>query len=85
MGKCKACGREIIWIMSPSGKAIPCDVPAVTYRKVDKAKDKVVTLNGEVVSCTFPFQNDVEYAPEAFGYVPHWATCTDPERFRRKK
>ena len=25
MAKCKACGRDIIWIMSPSGKAIPCD------------------------------------------------------------
>ena len=23
MGKCKGCGREIIWIMTRSGKAMP--------------------------------------------------------------
>lgn len=25
MGKCKGCGREIIWIMTRSGKCMPCD------------------------------------------------------------
>lgn len=20
-----------------------------------------------------------------FGYIPHWATCTDPNRFRKKR
>ena len=83
MAKCKACGRDIIWIMSPAGKAIPCDPVAVPYRKAEKAKEKIVTLNGEVVSCVY--DDDIEHAPQALGFIPHWATCTEPERFRRKK
>ena len=37
MAKCKGCGQEIIWIMSPSGKVIPCDPEQVTYWQKTKA------------------------------------------------
>lgn len=38
MGKCKGCGREIIWIMTPSGKAMPCDPDEVVYWEKRGAK-----------------------------------------------
>ena len=82
MGKCKGCGAEIIWIMSPSGKVIPCDPEQVKYWQKPKAKGKIVTPNGEVLSCEF--DGDPQ-AAAGIGFVPHWATCTEPERFRRKK
>ncbi len=82
MAKCKACGRYIIFVMSPSGKAIPCDPDPVNYWRRMKAKGKAVTRNGEVVSCDF--EGDLEKCT-GIGFVPHWATCTEPDRFRRKK
>lgn len=82
MAKCKGCGQEIIWIMSPAGKVIPCDPEPVIYWQKPKAKGKVVTKNGMVISCDF--EGDMAKST-GIGYVPHWATCTEPERFRRRK
>lgn len=82
MAKCKGCGQEIIWIMSPSGKAIPCDPEPVNYWRRLKAKGKAVTRNGEVVSCDF--EGDLAKCT-GIGYVPHWATCPAAGQFRRKE
>lgn len=77
MAKCKGCGREIIWI----GK-MPCDPEQVTYWQKPKARGKVVTPNGMVLSCEF--DGDLQHAT-GIGYVPHWATCPKAGEFRRKK
>lgn len=82
MAKCKGCGQEIIWIMSPAGKVIPCDPEPVIYWQKPKAKGKVVTKNGMVISCDF--EGDMAKST-GIGYVPHWATCPKAEMFRRKK
>lgn len=82
MAKCKGCGQEIIWIMSPAGKVIPCDPIAVPYWKRPKAKGKIVTRNGEVISCEL--YGDPETVT-GIGYIPHWATCPAAGQFRRKK
>ena len=81
MEKCKACGRYIIFIMSPSGKAIPCDPEPVPYWQQSKAKGKIVTPNGEVISCWL--YGDPETVT-GIGYIPHWATCPKAGEFRRK-
>lgn len=77
MAKCKGCGAEIIWI----GK-MPCDPERVTYWAKPKAPGKVVTPNGEVISCVF--EGDLQQAT-GVGYVSHWATCPQAGKFRRKK
>ena len=82
MAKCKGCGAEIIWIMSPAGKMIPCDPEPVIYWQKPKAKGKVVTKNGMVISCDF--EGDMAKST-GIGYVPHWATCPKAGEFRRKK
>lgn len=82
MAKCKGCGAEIIWIMSPSGKVIPCDPIPVPYWQQTKAKGKIVTRNGEVISCYL--YGDPETVTGE-GYVPHWATCPAAGQFRRKE
>lgn len=76
MALCKGCGRPIRWI----GK-IPCDTELVMYWQRAKAPGKIVTPDGEIISCVF------EGKPEAatgYGYRTHWETCPDAERFRRK-
>jgi len=82
MAKCKACGAEIIWIKTQSGKNMPCDKKPVMYWKKQGTKGKVVTKNGEVVTCEFE-GNPSEST--RIGYMPHWSTCPSANKFRNKK
>lgn len=76
MATCRGCGAPIIWI----GK-IPCDSEPVTYWQKAKAKGRVVTPNGEVLSCEF--EGDLNKAT-GIGYKLHWASCPKADQFRRK-
>ncbi len=82
MAKCKGCGAEIIWIKSAGGKSIPCDPENVMYWAKPKAKGKVVTPNGEVISCEFSGERDWA---TGIGYVSHWSTCPKGGQFRRAR
>lgn len=82
MAKCKGCGAEIIWIGTAGGKSIPCDPAQVYYWERAKAKGKVVTPNGEVLSCVF--EGDPQKAT-GIGYVSHWSTCPCAGQFKRRK
>lgn len=78
---CKACGKPIVWIRTIKGKSMPCDSEPVAYIETPKGKEKIVTRNGEVISCTF----DAE--PEkmtGIGYIPHWSTCPQANGFRKR-
>lgn len=79
MAKCKACGAPVVWIKTLSGKAMPCDPGVVVYWAKKGAKGKVVTPNGEVISCEF--KGDIQTAT-GIGYVPHWATCPGAGEFK---
>ena len=81
MSKCRACGATIRWIRTRTGKSMPCDPQPVPYWLDPRAKGKVVTPAGDVVSCVF--MGDMAKAT-GMGYVPHWATCTKPEMFRER-
>lgn len=81
MGKCKGCGREIIWIMTRSGKAMPCDPELVPYWESPKAKQKIVTRQGDLVSCETEPRSEKETGT---GYIPHWSTCPVAVQFKRK-
>lgn len=80
MATCKGCGAEIIWIRTLAGKSIPCDPEQVMYWEKPKAKGKVVTPNGEVLSCEF--SGDPQKAT-GVGFVPHWSTCPHAGEFRK--
>ncbi len=82
MAKCKGCGAEIIWIKSGGGKSIPCDPEQVLYWERSREKGKVVTTNGEVLSCVF--EGDPQTAT-GIGYVSHWSTCPCAGQFKRRK
>ena len=80
-GNCRGCGERIVWIKTPAGKSMPCNIRPVLYRARAGAPGKIVTPNGEVVSC------DVNVFPEiatGLGYVSHFVTCPQAEKFRRR-
>lgn len=82
MATCKGCGAQNVWVKMPGGKSMPCDPELKTYWERKGASGKVVTPNGEVISCVF--SGDPNNAT-GVGYVSHWSTCPNAERFRRKK
>ena len=44
---CKACGAQIIWIKTPAGTAIPCNINPVYYVRTRYSNTRVVLPNGE--------------------------------------
>ena len=82
MPKCKGCGREIVWIKTNVGNAMPCDPRMVTYWAGQGKKERIVTPNGEVIACTL--DGDPQKAT-GVGYVPHWSTCPGRKMFTKKK
>lgn len=82
MAKCKGCGAEIIWIKTQTGKKMPCNPDMVMYWEKKNGKGKIITPNGEVLSCVF--EGETEKAT-GYGYTTHWNTCPEAKRFRKKK
>lgn len=81
MANCKACGAPIVWIVTTSGKSMPCDAEQLLYRADQKGDATIITPNGETVRAT------LDTTPEAatgIGYTPHWATCPQAARFKPK-
>lgn len=82
IGKCRGCGAPIVWIRTPGGKSMPCDLLQVVYRARAGAPGKIVTPNGEVLSA------DIDVPPDqatGIGYVSHFETCPQAGRFRWNK
>lgn len=51
---CKGCGAAIVWIRTPGGKSMPCDAtPRYYIEKPRSGSKKIVTPNGEVISCEY--------------------------------
>lgn len=74
-GTCAYCGRQIMWVKTKAGKNMPVDPTMINYRRPndgEKAKEKIVTPQGEVVSA----DRATSDRSEGFGYISHFATCT---------
>ena len=78
---CRGCGAPIVWIRTTGGKSMPCDAEPVLYKERKGAAGKIVTPNGEVLSCDL----DVEPGEATgVGYISHFVTCPQAKQFRRK-
>ena len=78
MYRCKACGAEIVWVTTPTGKSMPCD-PALHYFQASKSGSEVFVMpNGSVVK---GIACDSSRATRT-GYTPHWATCRKASSFK---
>lgn len=73
-GTCRNCGCQIMWVKTKAGKNMPVDPTMISYRRPGagvKAKEKIVTPEGEVV-CADKVSSE---SAESFGYISHFATC----------
>ena len=78
---CRSCGAPIIFITSAKGHRMPLDAEPVTYWQKTGGNKKVVTPNGEVISCEL--EGDPQKAT-GIGYVSHFATCPNAKEHRRR-
>ena len=63
---------------------MPVDPKVVYYKADNKAKGRVVTLNGEVKACRIiESPSDGEAAATGIGRIPHWATCSSGSLFNK--
>ena len=76
---CKGCGATIVWIRTPGGKSMPCDINQHLYIQKANGPKKIVTQNGEVLSCEY---TDDPYKATGIGYAPHWGSCQAADRFK---
>lgn len=81
LGKCKSCGQRIRFVRMKSGRSMPVNEQLINYKLEDKGKDKIVTPEGEVVSCISGVNVD---EADGYGYVSHFATCLNTQKCRKK-
>ena len=82
---CRACGKPIIFIKTKIGRSTPCDAEPVYIRQDTKGDVFVLpyggTVNGFEVGDAYD-DPDTNLIPV---YRSHFATCTNPDDFRRKR
>ncbi len=83
MTTCRGCGKPIKWIRTPGGKRMPVDPEQVTYWNTPDGKERIVTPNGEVLPCEIPESKDHLRRVTGIGYIPHWATCPQADKFKK--
>lgn len=81
--KCRACGASIVFIGTLGGKSMPCDDYTVYYKQTPDGKETFITPNGETVKGERVDPRTDENIT-GIAYIPHWSTCTAPDKFRRR-
>ena len=78
--KCRACGKEITFIRTSSGKAMPVDMPGIPIT-IESTSDKTYVLNnGAVVKGRPCFAG----RDTRIGYISHFATYPEAHKFRKR-
>lgn len=72
---CRGCGRQILWTRMKTGKSMPCDPEVIRFSI--GGSEAFVTPRGDVLMGSR--NQDGGY----IGYVSHFATCRDADRFRK--
>ncbi len=85
-GTCPACGASVRFIAMPSGAWMPCDSVRRSWWILPRAPrgqtvavvvlDTGQVLRGAVSEVATPETTEVS------GFTPHWASCSEVERFR---
>ncbi len=81
---CRSCGEPISFIQTPKGRRMPVDGDAPDTFYLDctvRGPDRIVTEDGQVL-CGRILKAKEQGGIVVKGYIPHWNSCTTPERFR---
>ena len=82
--KCRACGKEIGFIKTKLYKTVPVDAEPVWIRPGDGFP--YILADGQTV--WGQIAGDADDDPDSNlieAYISHFATCTEPEAFRKRK
>lgn len=79
--KCRGCGAEIAFIKTVKGKTMPVN-PESVYFIPAGGPNTYVMITGEVERGREPGWAD-QGIPTQIGYISHFATCLERERFRK--
>lgn len=73
----------IVWIRTPGGKSMPCDAtPRYYIEKPRSGSKKIVTPNGEVISCEY---TEDPHKATGTGFAPHWGSCRAAGSFKSRE
>ena len=82
---CRGCGKEIAFIKTEKGKSMPVD-PEPVWIRMEAGGNPFMRADGTYVyghkagdADDDPDSNLIE------AYISHFATCTEPEAFRKRK
>lgn len=81
---CRACGARIMFLKTAAGKTMPVDEEGTFFLEVKDGPELFVlgdgvTMRGQRVSPAQLMDAD------RFGYISHFATCTNPDFFRKPR
>lgn len=66
---CKSCGAAIVRIGMPDGESMACNATPYYYiKKPSSGSKKIVTPNGEVISCEY---TEDPHKATGTGFAPH--------------
>lgn len=60
---CKKCGQPVVLINTTKGKGMICSLPAVRFTHKVNGKDKIVSINGEILKGTVGEGDELGYTP----------------------
>ena len=79
---CRACGKEIMFIKTSKGKSMPVNPDARQFCPDLNGPDLYVLTDGSVLRGADAREEDKD---KHIGFISHFATCTNPDDFRKKK
>ena len=79
---CRWCGTPIIFIRTEAGRLMPCDAMPQPYWPTDSSGILVYQRDGSCVRGTLRGHDS---ACAGYGYIPHWASCTNKPRKRPER
>ena len=82
MTKCRSCGADIIWIITKTGRKMPCNAEPIFFDLADMKGEGVKTFVKDDGTIAIGIEN-----PEGqeVGYISHFATCPEADKWRTKK
>lgn len=80
--KCRACGAGIMFLRTLNGKTMPVDMEPRYFVPDLNGPGLYVMPDGTVIRGARPMAGDKD---RHVGYISHFATCTNPEYFRKAR
>ena len=78
---CRACGKPIMFLKTLKGKTTPVNAEAVEFVPDVNGRALYVLPDGTTAHGVAPEPGDPDVH---IGYISHFATCTNPDFFRKR-